>query len=175
MIYGINIVNFDVFDDDRAGVIVGYDDGVDTGAGKAGGDDKAAKQDEFRMRGLNALIGRNNTGKTSFINSMSFVKDTVTDNVADASITRGRPGFYNLLIDKEKPAVFRVFFKVKDAGSGESLYLQYELAIKAGVFKSPLISGERLSRSVMDGEGRRHLETVMEFADGKGQVMGRSA
>ncbi len=177
MIYGINIVNFDVFDDDTAGVIVGYDGSVDD-AGKAGGTDKAAKaakQDEFRMRGLNALIGRNNTGKTSFINSMSFVKDTVTDNAADASITRGRPGFYNLLIDKEKPAVFRVFFKVKDAGSGESLYLQYELAIKAGVFKSPLISGERLSRSVMDGEGRRRLETVMEFADGKGQVMGREA
>ena len=161
MIYGINIVNFDVFDDDRIGIVVGCGD--------------SNSDDEFRLRGLNSLIGRNNTGKTSFINAMSFVKDTVTDNAAEASIMRGRPGFYHLLIDKERPAVFRGFFKLKDAGNGNSQYLQYELSVKAGVFKSPLIAAERLSRSVIDEQGRRSLETIMEFADGKGNVMGRAA
>ena len=71
MICGINIVNFDVFDNDLVGVLAGCE--------------SAEMNPEYRMRGLNALIGRNNTGKSSFINAMSFLKDTVTDNVADAS------------------------------------------------------------------------------------------
>ena len=162
MIYGINIVNFDVFDDDRAGIL-------------AGCNEAAQSDDEFRMRGLNALIGRNNTGKTSFINSMSFVKDTVTDNVADASITRGRPGFYKLLIDKDSPAVFRIFFKVRNHDTRESLYLQYELTIEAGTFKSPQIKAERLCRSILEEDGSRRLEPIMEFEDGKGHVMGKEA
>ena len=158
MIYGINIVNFDVFDDDRAGILVDCKD-------KEG-------SDEFRLRGLNALIGRNNTGKSSFINSMSFLKDTVTDNVADASTTRGRPGFYNLLIDKDKPAVFRVFFKVKNREVKEAMYLQYELTIAAGIFKSPIISKERVCKSIMEEDGTKHIETILELEGGKGVVMG---
>ena len=162
MIYGINIVNFDVFDDDKVGVLAGC------GCGSKGGDEA------FRLRGLNALIGRNKTGKSSFINAMSFLKDTVTDNAADASITRGRPGFYNLLIDKEAPAAFRVLFKVRDNEAKDTLYLQYELKIAAGVFKSPQIIEERVCKSVMDEDGTKHIETIMEFKDGKGQIRGRT-
>ena len=161
MICGINIVNFDVFDNDLVGVLAGCE--------------SAEMNPEYRMRGLNALIGRNNTGKSSFINAMSFLKDTVTDNVADASITRGRPGFYKLLIDKESPAEFKVFFKVRNQETKESLYLQYQLKIEAGVFKSPQIAEERLCRSIMDPDGSRRMENIMKFEDGKGVVMGQKA
>jgi len=161
MIYGINIINFDVFDDDRVGVLPDCQD--------------AKLDDEYRMRGLNALIGRNNTGKSSFINAMSFLRDSVTDNVADASITRGRPGFYNLLIDKDKPAEFRVFFKVRDAETKQSMYLQYLLKIKAGMFKSPQIIEERVCRSILNEDGTRRMESIMRFEEGKGEVMGSPA
>ncbi|MBP5261028.1 MAG: AAA family ATPase [Clostridiales bacterium] len=161
MIYGINIKNFDVFDDDRAGSLPDCAN--------------AELDDEYRLRGLNALIGRNNTGKSSFINAMSFLRDTVTDNVADASITRGRPGFYHLLIDKEQPAEFRVFFKVRNHDTKESMYLQYQLKISAGTFKSPQITGERVCRSIIDEDGKRRMENIMNFENGKGTVLGKPA
>ncbi|MBR2522924.1 MAG: AAA family ATPase [Clostridiales bacterium] len=157
MIYGINIVNFDVFDNDRVGILI----------------DEASDVTRFRLRGLNALIGRNNTGKSSFINSMSFLKDTVTDNVAGASTSRGRPGFFKMLIDSEKPALFRVFFKVNNPEIKASEYLQYELEISAGVFKSPIIKSERLLKSVMN-DGTQEIISLMDITDGKGTVMGKT-
>ena len=99
MIYGICIKNFDVFDDDRLGILIDEN------------------KDAFRLRGLNALIGRNNTGKSSFINSMSFIKDTVIGGAAEAATMRGRPGFYKMLIDTEQPAEFSVFFKIMGSGT----------------------------------------------------------
>ena len=54
MILGVEIENFDVFDKDKAGILI--DDYLSEGG---------SSSDPFR--GLNALIGRNNTGKTSFM------------------------------------------------------------------------------------------------------------
>ena len=158
MIYGVNIVNFDVFDDDRAGILM---------------DESIAGSNDMRLRGLNALIGRNNTGKTSFINALSFLKDTVTGSVSEASTSRGRPGFYNMLIDTDKPSVFRVFFKIFNPENKEKVYLQYELTISAGIFKSPEITSERVLRSV-DKDGEKVIETVMELNNGTGHVAGHN-
>ncbi len=158
MIYGVNIVNFDVFDDDKAGILM---------------DESIAGSSDLRLRGLNALIGRNNTGKTSFINALSFLKDTVTGSVSEASISRGRPGFYKMLIDTDKPAVFRVFFKIYNDEKKEKVYLQYELTISAGVFKSPEITSEKVLRSI-DRDGQKVVETVMELNDGTGHVAGHN-
>ncbi|MCR5061546.1 MAG: AAA family ATPase [Saccharofermentans sp.] len=156
MIYGICIKNFDVFDDDRLGILIDE------------------SKDAFRLRGLNALIGRNNTGKSSFINSMSFIKDTVISGAAEAATMRGRPGFYKLLIDTEQPAEFSVFFKIKDPDKKESRYLQYDLKIKAGIFKSPQIAYEKITRSVKNDDDTYRLEVVMELEEGRGTVCGKS-
>lgn len=87
MILGIELLNFDVFDDDKAGILI--DDYI---ASKETGSTVNA------LRGLNAFIGRNNTGKTSFMGCMAFLKDTITQGCAVASIIYGRPGFANRLL-----------------------------------------------------------------------------
>ena len=100
MILGVNLKNFDVFTDDTIGLLI--EDSaqyVGTAPGERG----------IRMRNLNALIGRNNTGKSAFIRALSFVKRCIITDVAKASTTDNRPGFMNLLIDKEQPASFKIF------------------------------------------------------------------
>ena len=132
MILGIEIQNFDVFDKDKAGILI--DDYLsDKGSGK-----------HNSLRGLNAFIGRNSTGKTSFMGCMAFLKDTITQGCAVASISYGRPGFANMTPDITTPSVFRVFFKLEDKKTGKPKFIQYELAIVTSRYKSPVIDSEKI-------------------------------
>ncbi len=130
MLLGVRIQNFDCFSDHQVGLL------LEESIGFVG-----SKERGIRLRNLNAIIGRNNTGKSSFIKSMSFIKRCILDDVAKASTEDDRPGFMNLIINKEKPAVFTLFFKLKDAGSG-SLYLEYKLTVGASKFGSPFVQDE---------------------------------
>ena len=66
MILGFEIKNFDVFDYDRCGMLIEDSSAIARG--------EKTKDEVIRLRNLNALIGRNNTGKTSFLMALSFVK-----------------------------------------------------------------------------------------------------
>ena len=120
MILGIELENFDVFDKDKAGILI--DDFVSDN--ESGGN---------ALRGLNAFIGRNNTGKTSFMGCMAFLKDTITQGCAVASIIYGRPGFANMTPDIAKPSVFKVFFKLEDKLSGNPKFIQYVWTSTSGL------------------------------------------
>lgn len=144
MILGVNIQNFDIFNDDTIGLMI-EDSGKYLG--------KKPSERGIRLRNLNALIGRNNTGKSSFIRALSFVKRTILTDAGKASITDRRPGFMNLLIDKEKPAVFRLFFRIRDRQTRKSDYIQYELMIGASEQGSPVIICEKLISSDKTDEG----------------------
>lgn len=146
MLLGIRISNFDVFDDDKCGSLM--EDPIDSP----------------RLKGLNALIGRNNTGKSCFLNCMSFIKRTVTVDAAKAAVSDGRPGFYNLMHDTGKPCEFTMFFKIKGRR-----YIQYELKIGATRFGSPKIIYEAASLSVKDENGFKTVP-LMELTDGAGKV-----
>jgi len=127
MLLGVRIQNFDCFSDHKVGLLL--EESVEfVGSNERG----------IRLRNLNALIGRNNTGKSSFIWCMSFIKRCILDDVAKASTEDNRPGFMNLLIDKEKPSVFTLFFKLKSIKSG-SLYLEYKLTVGASSLGSPYV------------------------------------
>lgn len=130
MLLGVRIQNFDCFSDHQVGLLL--EESISFVGSKERG---------IRLRNLNAIIGRNNTGKSSFIKSMSFIKRCILDDVAKASTEDNRPGFMNLIIDKEKPAVFTLFFKLKDVGPG-SLYLEYKLTVGASRFGSPYVKDE---------------------------------
>ncbi|MCQ2515772.1 MAG: hypothetical protein MJ094_02785 [Saccharofermentans sp.] len=130
MLLGVRIQNFDCFSDHQVGLL------LEESIGFVG-----SKERGIRLRNLNALIGRNNTGKSSFIRSMSYIKRCILDDVAQASTADGRPGFMNLVIDKEKPSIFTLFFKLKDVGPG-SLYLEYKLTVGATKFGSPYVKDE---------------------------------
>jgi predicted ATPase len=158
MILGIEIVNFDVFDRDKAGILI--DDFI------------SAKEPDGSLnplRGLNALIGRNSTGKTSFMGCMAFLKDTITQGCAQASIIYGRPGFANMTPDITRPSVFRVFFKLEDKKEGKPKYIQYELAIVTSRFKSPIIDSEKIILAVPGEEGRKAV-TILDMNCGNGVI-----
>jgi len=158
MILGIEIENFDVFDKDKAGILIG-----DFLSDKDG-----ASANPFR--GLNALIGRNNTGKTSFMGCMAFLRDTITQGCAVASISYGRPGFANMTPDITKPSVFRVFFKLEDKKAGKPKFIQYELSIVTSRFKSPIIDSEKVIIAA-DIEGAKKPLTILDVKQGQGTIV----
>ncbi|MBQ6017363.1 MAG: hypothetical protein IKH82_07280 [Clostridiales bacterium] len=159
MILGIEIDNFDVFDKDKAGILI--DDFLA---------DKEAGSGLNALRGLNALIGRNSTGKTSFMGCMAFLKDTITQGCAVASITYGRPGFANMTIDITRPSEFKVFFKLEDVKTGKPKYIQYELAITSNRFKSPVIDSEKVILVNYNGSTREAL-TILDVKQGNGSII----
>ena len=158
MILGIEIVNFDVFDNDKAGILIDDFIGAKENAGKLNA-----------LRGLNALIGRNSTGKTSFMGCMAFLKDTITHGCAQASISYGRPGFANMTPDITKPSVFRVFFKLEDKKEGKPKYIQYELAIVTSRFKSPIIDSEKVILAAPSEDGMKAV-TILDMNGGNGVI-----
>ena len=158
MILGIEIENFDVFDKDKAGILI--DDYLSD-------KDSGASVDAFR--GLNALIGRNSTGKTSFMGCMAFLKDTVTQGCAVASIIYGRPGFANMTPDINNPSVFRVFFKLRDK-NGKPKFIQYELSIVTNRFKSPVIDSEKVI-AIAEIDGVKKPLTILNVKNGKGTIV----
>jgi predicted ATPase len=158
MILGIEIQNFDVFDKDKAGILI---------------DDYIAERETGStsnpLRGLNALIGRNNTGKTSFMGCMAFLKDCITQGCAVASISYGRPGFANMTPDISSPSVFRVFFKLEDKKTGQPKFIQYELGIVTSRYMSPVIDEEKVILAV-DDEGEKKTLTILDMKGGEGSI-----
>lgn len=151
MILGVNLKNFDVFTDDTIGLLI--EDSaqyVGTAPGERG----------IRMRNLNALIGRNNTGKSAFIRALSFVKRCILTDVAKASTTDNRPGFMNLLVDKSQPASFKIFFRIMDPDTKKSDFLQYELTVGASAQGSPIVEYERVLASVRGEDGKIEIKDV---------------
>ncbi len=157
MILGIEIENFDVFDKDKAGILI--DDYLSEGG---------SSSDPFR--GLNALIGRNNTGKTSFMGCMAFLRDTITQGCAVASISYGRPGFANMTPDISRPSVFRIFFKLEDKKLGKPKFIQYELSIVTSRFKSPIIDSEKVI-IVTEVDGAKKPLTILDVKQGQGTIV----
>ena len=135
MILGIEIENFDVFDKDRAGILL--DDYLS---------DKENGTSHDAFRGLNALIGRNNTGKTSFMGCMAFLRDTIIQGV------------------------FRIFFKLEDKNAGKPKFIQYELSIVTSRFKSPIIDSEKVI-ILADVDGTKKPLTILDIEQGKGTIV----
>ena len=159
MILGIEIQNFDVFDKDKAGILI--DDYLS---------EKESGSTLNPLHGLNALIGRNNTGKTSFMGCMAFLKDCITQGCAVASISYGRPGFANMTPDISSPSVFRVFFKLEDKKTGGPKFIQYELGIVTSRYMSPVIDEEKVIL-VVDIEGEKKPLTILDMKGGEGSII----
>ena len=159
MILGIEIQNFDVFDKDRAGILI--DDYTS---------DKNGGNTSNPLHGLNALIGRNNTGKTSFMGCMAFLKDCITQGCAVASISYGRPGFANMTPDSSKPSQFKVFFKLEDKKNSRPVFIQYELGIVTSRYMSPVIDEEKVILAI-DSEGKKEALTILDMKGGEGFII----
>jgi len=161
VILGVEIENFDVFDKDLAGILI--EESVRIAKDK----DQAVHN---RLRNLDALVGRNSTGKTSFMGCLSFLQDVITDGCAEASITKGRPGFANMSPDISKPSVFRVFFKMEDSETRKPKYIQYEIGIATNVYKSPYICFEKVLTTITDGDEIK-IVTMLDLKEGNGTIV----
>ena len=99
MLLGVRICNYDVFDDNKCGLVLedflGLNENIEI----------TSKP----LTNLTAFIGKNSTGKSSFIDALSFIKKSVTADVAVASTLNNRPGFSNLVIDRTKPSKFNMY------------------------------------------------------------------
>ena len=177
MLLGVQIKNFDVFADNDCGILIdefiAYNKEFTEGSKQDGlpESDKGQKKRKsmltglYPLRNLSAFIGKNGTGKTSFLEALYFLKHSVTKNVADASITNDRPGFSKMIIDKDKPCEFKLFFKLSD--NKNPLFIQYELSIASTVHGSPYIFAEQ-ARVCND---RCEEICVLKFNEGKGTVL----
>ncbi|MBE7070360.1 MAG: hypothetical protein E7386_07650 [Ruminococcaceae bacterium] len=161
MILGVEIENFDVFDKDLAGILI--EESVVIARDK----NQAVHN---RLRNLDALVGRNSTGKTSFMGCLSFLQDVITEGCAEASISKGRPGFANMSPDISKPSVFRVFFKIEDGETHKPKYIQYEIGIAPSIYKSPYICFEKVLTTIPDGDELK-IVTMLDIKEGKGEIV----
>lgn len=164
MILGVEIENFDVFDKDLSGILI--EESVRIAKEKKAGSKESGRN---RFRNLNALVGRNSTGKTSFMGCLSFLQDVISEGCAEASIIKGRPGFANMSPDISKPSVFRVFFKLEDIVTGKPKYVQYEIGIGASVYKSPFICFEKILTSEYQGDELK-VVPLLDVKEGKGSI-----
>ena len=161
MILGVEIENFDVFDKDLAGILI--EESIQIAKDK----DQAVHN---RLRNLDALVGRNSTGKTSFMGCFSFLQDVIIEGCAEASLSKGRPGFANMSPDISIPSVFRVFFKIEDSETHKPKYIQYEIGIATNIYKSPYICFEKVLTTVEDGNEIR-IVTMLDIREGSGTIV----
>ena len=159
MLVGVRIKNFDVFDDDKCGLLM--EDYIRA----AEGSEKLGRP----LLNLNALIGRNRTGKTSFFTDMHFLKRTITENVASASTGDDLPGFSNLLIDKTKPAVFEMYFNIKPGRYVKKCFIEYDLSVAVNIHGSPYIATEKVTLcNRVDGVYNKVV--LLDLECGKGKI-----
>ena len=160
MLIGCKISNFDVFDDDKCGLLM--EDYVKAGAGN--------RPSGTPLLNLNALIGRNRTGKTSFITALKFFKMMVTKDVASASTSDDLPGFSNLMIDRTKPVTFQLYFNIKPDPSVKTCYVEYDVGISVNLHGSPYISSEK-AMFCCKRDGEFKVLDLLDLKNGEGTIM----
>lgn len=169
MLLGIRIVNYTIFLDDRAGALLeDYFSGrVNSSKGAAAGIEPV-----IPLSNLNALIGRNQTGKSMFFDALSFISDSTIMGCADASVSSGRPGFSRLLSEKSNIMSFELFFLLSDNSKGEGgeeYYISYEFSLIPDAHGRPSYSYEKVIRCNCR-KNSPEQKVLLELKNGKGKV-----
>lgn len=167
MLLGFRIKNYTIFLDDRAGALLeDYLSGrVNSMKGAAAGIDPV-----IPLSNLNALIGRNQTGKSMFFDALSFVSDSTTMGCAEASVAGGRPGFSRLLSEKGDKMSFELFLLLSDENEGgREYYLSYEFSLVPDAHGRPSYSSEKVTvcncrKNSLD------RKVILDLENGKGTV-----
>ncbi|MBN1892785.1 MAG: hypothetical protein JW780_08395 [Clostridiales bacterium] len=170
MLLGILINNYTLFLDDKAGALL-----EDFLSGHPNKEHAASAGlvPVIPLSNLNALIGRNQSGKSMFFDCLSFISDSVSKGCAEASVIRGRPGFSKLLSCEAKKMVFELFFLMSNGHNPtlpEEYYLSYSFSMVADENGKPSYHSEKV-RFCSDLGKKDNAETVLDIVDGKGKVM----
>lgn len=164
MLLGIRIENFGLFEDDCIGALL---DDIRKDPGQSSLAIEAGVDVAHPLNGLEALIGRNHTGKTMFFSFLSFVQGTVMRGPAMASTEEGRSGFVNLLMNPDKPVVATLCFQFIHPQSKEKVYCEYMLSVSGNEHGKPHFEKELLRFWMPSME---EVTTILSFEHGKGYI-----
>lgn len=167
MLLGFRIINYTIFLDDRAGALLeDYLSGrVNSLKGASAGIEPV-----IPLSNLNALIGRNQTGKSMFFDALSFVSDSTTVGCTEASVAGGRPGFSRLLSEKGDKMSFELFMLLSDHhNSGKEYYISYTFSLVPDTHGRPSYSSEKV---IMCNCRKDSLDqrVLLDLQNGKGKV-----
>ncbi|MBO4927247.1 MAG: ATP-binding protein [Clostridiales bacterium] len=165
MLIGVHIQNFGLFEDDCLGALL---DDIRRAPEQSSLAYEAGMEIPHPLNGMEALIGRNHTGKTMFFSFLSFVQSTVISGPAYASTESGRAGFANLVLDPEKPIRATICFLFIHPETKEKTYCEYELVLAANQHGKPHFEEEilRLWRADME-----EPKEILHFEKGKGTIL----
>ncbi len=164
MLLGIRIENFGLFEDDCVGALL---DDIRKDPEQSSLAIEAGVDVAHPLNGLEALIGRNHTGKTMFFSFLSFVQGCVMRGPAMASTEEGRSGFVNLLLDPDKPVAATLCFQFLHPQSKEKVYCEYMLVIRANEHGKPHFEKEELRFFMTSMD---EVTTILFFENGKGYI-----
>ncbi len=159
MLLGIRVQNFEMLRDTKAGMVdvEALDVSDDVNLGLAAG-----MTPSIPLAPLSALIGKNDTGKSSLFRAMSFLSDAVRHGVRFASTQDGRKGFTRLRSNGgPDPVVFDLTVRLDGMGG----LLLYHVAFDCDRFGRPYVQEERIDH--VDPASRRILP-VLSLTGGKG-------
>ncbi len=164
MLLGIRIQNFGLFKDDCIGALL---DDIRKTPGQSSLALQAGLDVPHPLNGIEALIGRNHSGKTMFFSFLSFVQGAVIKGPASASTESGRKGFANLLLEKDQPVIATLCFLFKEEDKKQT-YCEYRLVIGSNVHGKPHFEEEVLT---LWREDMEEPKAILSFQQGKGFVL----
>ncbi|MBR3057368.1 MAG: AAA family ATPase [Clostridiales bacterium] len=141
MLLGIRIENYGLFEDDCIGALL---DDIRTAPSQSSLAFEAGVELAHPLNGMEALIGRNHSGKTMFFSLLSFVQSSVIKGPVIASTESGRNGYVNLVLDPEKPVTATMCFMFLHPKTKEKTYCEYKLVIASNVHGKPHFEKELL-------------------------------
>lgn len=172
MLLGIKINNYSIFLEDKIGALI---EDFQSGLVKDSASLSSGAPIAFPLSGINALIGRNQTGKSLFLDILSFISDSTVKGCAEASVIRGRKGFTHLVANADKPIDFEMCFEINAKDTPYNMttaLLSYHFSLTADAHGRPSYNHEQVD--VYSGEDFSLLRTVLGVRNGKGIVRFRN-
>ncbi|MBR2750956.1 MAG: AAA family ATPase [Clostridiales bacterium] len=164
MLLGVRIENFGLFQDDCIGALL---EDIRNAPSQSSLAFEAGVETAHPLNGMEALIGRNHSGKTMFFSFLSFVQSTVIKGPVVASTESGRSGFLNLALDPEKPVTATMCFLFTHPKTQEKVYCEYKLVLACNVHGKPHFEKEILRLWTKNME---EPEEILSFSSGAGFI-----
>ncbi len=161
MLLGIRVRNFEMLRDTRVGVVGAGVQNVERDVETALA---AGRPPAIPLAPLTALIGRNDTGKSSLFHAMRFLSDAVRHGVRYASTQHGRRGFTQL---RSHGGAGPVTFDLAVQLPRPAATVRYQVAFDCDRFGRPHVAHETVSHLQADGAAAQPL---LQLKAGRGCV-----
>ena len=156
---GLQIKNFSILRDFK----IGADKEsllVDLQAGK--------KLRKIGLLSMNAIIGRNSSGKSTIFNALSFLRDLLLYNLPHAASRKNRGGLAKLFSNQANPEEevmsFVLLFDWQDAS-----WLEFSIELALDIHSRPSIQSEKVDLLKWE-DGQLKSSPILELFEGEGRL-----